>query len=147
MKRRTLLLAACLALSLAFAAWTWLRPYEWGGDPAARYRVVHASLERDHSYFWLGVRLKQAGDESHDLMKPVALRLADGRDLEPAETVLEGETGRPVAAIGFRFWLEEKDLAGPLRLKLNDGTLLVRRSPGPPPDTGGGIRYFLTANW
>lgn len=147
MNRRLKLLVCCLALSLAFAGWTWFRPYEWGRDTAARYRIVHASLERDHSFFWLVVYLKQAGPESHDLMKPVALLLADGREIEPAETDLEGDQEHPNSGIGLKFWLEEKDLTGPLRLKLNDGTLTVRKEPGPPPATGDSIRYFNTANW
>jgi hypothetical protein len=146
LNRRAKLLAACLALSLLFAGWTWFRPYEWGRDPGARYRIVHASLQRDHSFFWLGVYLKQSGSESHDLMKPVALVLADGREIDPAETNLEGNQEHPTSGIGLRFWLEEKDLAGPLRLKLNDGTLTVRKNPGPPAP-GSSIRYFNTVNW
>jgi hypothetical protein len=146
LNRRLKLLATCLAISLIFAGWTWLRPYEWSRDPGARYRIVHASLERDHSFFWLGLYLKQAGPQSHDLMKPVALILADGREVEPAGTDLEGDQTHPNVGIGLKFWLEEKDLAGPLRLKLNDGTLTVRKEPGPPPVTDS-IRYFNTANW
>ena len=144
--RRTLLLAICLAVAMGFAGWTWLRPYEWGRDDAARYRIVHASLERDHAYCWLGLYLKQAGAEAHDLQKPVLLVLADGREIEPAETQLEGDESHPTQALGFRFWLGEKDLAGPLRLKLNDGTLTVRKRPELP-EGGEGVQYFLTANW
>jgi hypothetical protein len=146
LNRRTKLLAACLSISLVFASWTWMRPYEWSRDAGARYKIVHASVEPDHSFFWLRLYLKQAGPESHDLMKPVALILADGREIEPAGTDLEGDEAHPNAGIGFRFWLEEKDLAGPLRLKLNDGTLAVRKESGPLPVTDS-IRYFNTANW
>jgi hypothetical protein len=145
--RRVLLLSICLALSAAFAAWVWLRPYDWTGDPGARYRVVHASLERDHSHYWLGLKLKQTAAESHDLTKPVHLLLADGRELEPAETQLEGRDGQPVEVLGFRFWLTGEDLAGPLRLRLNDGTLTVRQKPGLPAPGGESIRYFLHSNW
>ena len=147
MNRRVLLLLICLALTAAFAAWVWLRPYDWADDPGARYRVVHASLEQDHSYYWLGLKLKQVAADSHDLTKPVHLLLADGREVEPAETQLEGSEGKPVTTLGFRFWLTEKDLAGPLRLRLNDGTLTVRQKPGLPASAGEPIRYFLNSNW
>jgi hypothetical protein len=146
LNRRIKLLSACLAISLVFAGWTWLRPYEWGRDPGARYCIVHASLEPDHSFFWLRLYLKQAGPQSHDLTKPVALILADGREVEPADTGLEGDETHPNINIDLKFWLEGKDLAGPLRLKLNDGTLTVRKETGPPP-VSDSIRYFNTANW
>jgi hypothetical protein len=146
LKRRTLLLSLCLAAASLFAAWTWLRPYEWNADPGARYRIVHTSLEEDHSYFWLGIRLEQAGVPSHDLLKPVRLLTADGREIEPADTQMEGDAAKPVDGLAFRFWLEEKDLGGPLKLRLNDGTLTVR-SGSAVPDGTGTIRYFLTSGW
>jgi hypothetical protein len=144
LNRRTKLLAACLAVSLIFAGWTWLRPYEWGADAGARYRIVHAAVERDHSYYWLTLHMKRAGDQPHDLLKPVRLILADGREAEPADFFQVEEQGYP--EIGYRFYLEEKDLSGPLRLKLNDGTLTVRKKSDPAPATNS-IRYFNTANW
>lgn len=146
LNRRIKLLSACLAISMAFAGWTWLRPYEWSRDPGARYRIVHASLERDHSFYWLILNLRQAGPETHDLLKPVALILADGREVEAADTFLEGDEAHPNSGIGLKFWLEEKDLSGPLKLKLNDGTLTVRKKSGAPP-VSDSIRYFNTANW
>jgi hypothetical protein len=144
LNRRTKLLAACLAISMVFAGWTWLRPYEWSPDSGARYRIVHASLDQDHSYYWLAVHLKRAGDQPHDLLKPVTLILADGRELAPVDFAHAEEAGYP--EIDYRFWLEEKDLPGPLRLKLNDGTLTVRKESGAPP-LSDSIRYFNTANW
>ena len=143
MNRRTKLLAVCLAISLVFAGWTWMRPYEWGSDASARYRIVYTSLQRDHSFCWIGVHLEHVGNEMHDFHKPVALVLADGREIEPAEFAA---TEEEFQSIDYRFWLEEKDLRGPLRLKLNDGTLTVRKESGPVPVTDS-IRYFNTANW
>lgn len=144
LNRRTKLLALCLVISLVFAGWTWLRPYEWGRDVGARYRIAHSSLRKDASYYWLELKLERAGDEPHDLMKPVALILADGREIEPADFGHAEEVGYP--EINYRFWLEDKDLPGPLRLKLNDGTLTVRKESGAPP-LKDSIRYFNTANW
>lgn len=142
-----LLMLILLGLSLVFAGWQWLRPYEWGGDPGARFKIVHASVKRDTSYYWLNLYLKHAGGEPHDLAKPVALLLADGREMDPADTLLEGNEDTGTVAIGFRFWLEEKDLAGPLRLRMNDGTLNVRSGSGVPPITGGSTRFFTSRNW
>jgi hypothetical protein len=145
--RRTALLLISLALSLVFAGWQWFRPYDWSSAPEARFRIAHCSLKRDHSYFWLDLYLKKSGDQPHDLAKPVVLRLADGREIEPADTTLEGDEGQPVRALGLRFWLEEKDFAGPLDLGLNDGVLSVRQGSGPPGIPDGDSKFFTTRNW
>lgn len=143
--RRTLLLLICLALSLAFAAWQWLRPYESASEPAARFRVVHASVTRDHSNLWLDLYLKHLGGSPHDLNKPVFLKLADGRQIEPANTTLEGDGA--TTGLGLRFWLEEVDFAGPLNLRINDGTLSVRSEAGVPLGRDEPSRHFTTRNW
>lgn len=146
MNRRTQLLSICLGLSLAFAAWSWLRPYEWGRDPGTRHRIALASLQHDHSFSWLGIVLQQTDSDPSDFPKPLLI-LPDGRELEPAETKLAGGTEQPNSSIHLRFWIEQKDLTGPVHLKLDTGTLTVRRKSGPPPATRGPIRYFKTANW
>ncbi|MEK7948887.1 hypothetical protein [Luteolibacter soli] len=143
MNRRTKLLAVCLVISLVFAGWTWTRPYEWSHDAKARYHIAYASLDKDRSYYWVGVHLERDGREEHDFHKPVALVLADGRELEPAEF---SNTEEDFQSIDYRFWVEEKDMTGPLRMKLNDGTLTIRKKSGPPPVIDS-IRYFNTANW
>lgn len=145
--RRTTILLISLAISLVFAGWQWFRPYDWSASPAARFRMVHSSVKRDHSHYWLDLYLKKSGEAEHDLSKPVFLRLADGREFEPADTTLEGDEGQPVRALGFRFWLEEKDFAGPLELHLNDGVLSVRGGNGLPELKEDGVRFFTTRNW
>lgn len=145
--RRTLFLLISLAISLVFAGWQWFRPYDWSPSPEARFRMVHSSVKRDHSHYWLDLYLKKSGGTDHDLSKPVFLRLADGREFEPADTTLEGDEGQPVRALGFRFWLEEKDFAGPLELHLNDGVLSVRKGTGLPELKEEGVRFFTTRNW
>jgi hypothetical protein len=145
--RRTALLLISLALSLVFAGWQWFRPYEWRSDPAARFRIVRAGLKRDHSYVWLDLYLSKSGAQDHDLAKPVVLRLADGREIEPADTTIEGREGQPTRALGFRFWLEEKDFAGPLSLRLNDGSLGVRSGTGLPALATGDSLLFTSRNW
>ncbi len=146
-KRRTLLLLLALAVSLVFAGWQWLRPYDWDPDPGARYRIEYASVQRDHSYYWLNVRLERHGTASHDLEKPVRLLTAAGRELEPADTELGGSEETGTETLGFRFWLEAADFSGPLKLRLNDGTLLVRKDSGVPGVSEGAARYFTTSNW
>jgi hypothetical protein len=145
--RRTALLLVSLVLSLAFAGWQWFRPYEWNSDRGARFHIVHSSLKRDRAYLWLDIHLKHAGGKDHDLAKPVALRLADGREVEPADTTIEGDQGQPVRGLAFRFWLEDKDFSGPLGLRLNDGTLGVRTGSGVPSVADGDTRFFTTRNW
>jgi hypothetical protein len=145
--RRTTILVVLLALSLVFAGWQWLRPYDLSADPSARFRIVHAGLKRDHSYFWLDLYLKKSGSLGHDLAKPVILRLADGREIEPADTTIEEVNGQPSESLGFRFWLEEKDFAGPLDLQLNDGTLRVRSGSGLPAVSSDSSSFFTHRNW
>lgn len=145
-KRRTTLLLLMLAVASVTAAWQWLRPYQWSSDSAARFQIAHASATRDHSFYWLDLYLKRSGD-AHDLTKPVRLVLADGREMEPAETTLEGEAGDAIRALGFRFWLEDRDFAGPLHLKLNDGRLEVRKRSGPPIKAGDSSAHFTTSDW
>jgi hypothetical protein len=146
-KRRTLLLLLALGVSVIFAAWQWFRPYDWSPDKAARYQVVHASLTRDHSYLWLNVFLERKGDSDHDLTKPVLLLTADGRELEPAETTLGGDEKRGTESLGFRFWLQDGDFTGPVKLRLNEGELIIRKQSGVPGVNNGTPRYFTTSNW
>lgn len=146
-KRRTLLLLIALAVSVVFAAWQWFRPYDWSPDEAARYRIAYTSIEQDHSYYWLNLFLERHGDASHDLAKPVLLLTADGRELEPADTTLGGDEKTGTESLGFRFYIRAEDFAGPLKLRLNDGTLTIRKQSGVPGVTTGAVRYFNTSNW
>lgn len=145
-KRRTALLLLMLAVASAVAVWQWWRPYDWKSDPAARFAIAHASVSRDHSFYWLDLYLKRTG-EAHDLAKPVRLALADGRELEPAETTFEGDAGDATRALGFRFWLEDRDFAGPLQLRINDGSLRVRQRSGPPVKASKSSAHFTTSDW
>jgi hypothetical protein len=146
-KRRTALLLMMLAVSSAFAAWQWFRPYQWSVDPAARFEIAHASLLRDHSFYWLDLHLKHRGDAGHDLAKPVRLVFGDGRELEPAETTFEGDAEQATRSLGLRFWLEDRDFSGPLHLRLNDGRLEVRKRSGPPVKVGTSSAHFTTSDW
>lgn len=147
MNRRAWILLALLVPCLAGASWYWLRPYQSGADPAARMTIRFASLERDHSFFWLGLVLEARDGSRHDLEKPLRLVLADGRELEAADTTLQGSPDQPIEALALRFWIEEGDLDGPLRLRLNDGELSVRRGSGAPPTPTGKPRYFHHDDW
>lgn len=146
MKRRLVLLLIALVLSLAFAGWQWLRPYDWNPDPQARFRIAHVSLKQDHSFYWLGIKLERNGVDSHDLTKPVRLVTSKGREVDPTDTTMEGNPEEGISGLGFRFWLENDDLDGPLELRLNDGTLKVRSGSGQP-RIRDGIRYFTTSRW
>ncbi len=142
-----ILLGITLAITSVFAAWAWLRPYEWGADPGARLRVTGAQVIRDHSFYWLDVHLRLNSGEGHDLEKPVRLLTAGGRELEPADTTLSGSAEMPVSELWLRFWLEEQDLEGNLDLRLNDGKLAIRRGNGLPRLGNSGRRYFTSSRW
>ena len=141
------LLLLTLGVSVVFAAWQWLRPYEWNADPGARYGVTRTLVERDHSNLWLRVFLKQTGADKHDFLKPVALITAAGREHEPADTAMSGNVTREMEEVTFSFWLTEDDFKGPLKLKLNDGTLLIRTGDTLPRLGDGAFRVFNSTRW
>ena len=114
-----------------FTAWAWLRPYEWQPDPAARCEVEAVQVRRDRSYYWVHIYLKVLPGQRHDLLKPVLLVTSAGRELEPADTTLAGDVAS-ATELWYKFWLETTDLEGGLTLRLNDGTLSIKRAPGMP---------------
>jgi len=148
-KRRTLrvFMMAALLISAGFAAWSWLRPYAWSVDPAANCKVVGSQVRKDASFYWLDVRLKVTPGQDHDLMKPVRLVTSTGRELEPADTTLGGTAGQGTTELWFKFWLEAADLEGPLKLRINDGSLVIRSGSGVPRLGSSNAEYFITSRW
>lgn len=138
---------AALLLSAVFAAWSWLRPYDWSVDPAARVKVVGCQVRKDGSYYWLDIHLKITPGNEHDLSKPVRLISVAGRELEPADTTLGGKTGEGTTELWFKFWLESADLKGPLKLRINEGLLVIRSGSGVPPLGVSDLEYFVTSRW
>jgi hypothetical protein len=140
-------LIVSLLVSAVFAGWVWLRPYEWRADPAARSTIAAAMVKEDHGYYWLHLHLKVTSGESHDLMKPVRLVTAGGRELEPADTTLGGTGESGTTAIWFKFWLEPADIGGALNLRINDGTLTVKSSQSIPSLGPEKEECFATHRW
>lgn len=138
---------ACLLASAAFAAWSWLKPYAWNPDPAARCIILETLVSRDHSFFWVDVHLRLHPESTHDLQKPVLLETAAGNKLEPADTTFGGIEGREPNEIWFRFWVEPKDLAGPVHLVLNDGRLSVKSNHSIPDLGNSTYRNFTSNRW
>ena len=136
-----------LVASAAFTVWTWTRPYEWRPDADARGKIVAASLQRDHSYHWLDLRVKIHPGMDHDLRMPVFLETRGRSRVEPADTTLAGDVDRPIDEVFLRFWLEDGDLDGPIRLHLNEGSLSVRTGSGEPRMRRDGGANFNTRRW
>jgi hypothetical protein len=143
MNRRTRFLLIALAIAVAFAGWEWFRPYEWSADSGARYRIEYATVKEDHGFFWVDLQLKRSGSANHDLLKPVELITAAGREVAPSETAAGSDESEGIPTLFLRFWVEKTDLAGPLKLKLNDGTLTVRTGHDAPADS----RSYYTDRW
>ena len=140
-------LVVALVFSAAFATWTWFRPYSWSVDSAARCKVIGSQVRKDQSFVWLDVHLKVVPGQAHDLMKPVQLITAAGRELEPADTTLGSNTGGGTTDLWIKFWLEGADLVGPLKLQINDGSLEIRSGSGVPNLGGSNQKYFTTSRW
>jgi hypothetical protein len=95
----------------------------------------------------LDAHLQITSGQEHDLMKPVRLLTAAGRELEPADTTLGGQTGGGTTDLWFKFWLEAGDLNGPLKLRINDGSLVIRSGSGIPRLGASNLEYFTSSGW
>ncbi len=141
------LLLVGLVLSAAFAAWAWLQPYAWWPDSGARCKVVETLVTRDASFCWINVHLKVNPGMSHDMKKPVVLESADQGRWGPADTTVAGSDLENPEEIWFKFWLDREKLAGPLTLRLNDGSLSIKSRNGIPEIENGRHRNFTTHRW
>lgn len=148
-KRRNVrgMLIVVLLISVVFAAWGWFRPYAWNVDAEARCKVVGTQVKQDHSYFWVDVHLEMNSGQKHDLMKPVRLITATGSRLEPAETTLAARERQGTTDLWFKFWLETPEIAGPLKLQINDGELVIKKGSGMPKLGSSGYENFVTQSW
>lgn len=136
-----------LGLSAVFALGAWFVPYDFTPDPGAKFKISATQLKRDRSNYWLNIHLVRSGNEGHDLMKPVRLVTRDGVKHEPADTTFGGEMGAGTTEIWFKFWLEESDLTAPISLRLNDGSLNVKKSSKVPKIADGAMRTFSNKFW
>jgi hypothetical protein len=136
-----------LLAAAAFAIWTWIRPYQWQADPGARFVVEAVEVTRDHADFWVNVHLKRSGEADHDLEKRLVLETRSGGVMDAAETTLAGDARTGVTGIWLRFWLSEEQLRGPLVLRINDGTLLLKSGDGLPALKPSGTRVFTSHRW
>jgi hypothetical protein len=146
-KRQRMVLIVALLCSAAFAGWTWLRPYAWKVDPAARSHIEAAQVRNDQGFYWLDLHVQVTPGATHDLMRPVRLRTGSGQSLEPADTTLGGNAENKTTDLWFKFWLEPKDFAGPITLQINDGSLTVRSRTGVPSLGSSNLEVFNTHHW
>ena len=141
------ILLGLLLISAAFAAWSWLRPYAWGADSAARCQINGCEVVQDHANYWVNLKLKVDAGAEHDLQIPARLVTAGGRELEAADTTLVGDEAKAVREIWLKFWLEKADMKGPLKLRINEGELSIRKGSGEPKLRSNGRRYYVTHGW
>ena len=142
-----IILLALMLISAAFAAWSWMRPYEWSPDPKAQVRIVGCFVDRDHSNYWVNLEIKVPSGAEYDLEKQVSLVNSAGDRIEPADTTLEGDNAQAIRQIWLKFWLDKEQLKGPLDLEINEGRLKVRSGSGLPKLRSDGNRYFVTHAW
>lgn len=149
MKRQMIRLALALVLVLltALAARLWTMSYDGSPDPQARFEIEGTHLKRDRSNFWLEVHLKKSGSKDHDLRQPVRLITADGIKHEPADTVFAGSQEKGFTEIWFKFWLEDRQVEGPISLQLNGGELRIKINQGMPKLDKKGEAVIKSADW
>lgn len=141
------ILVGLLVISGGVAAWSWMRPYEWRADAKAACVISGCQVTQDRSNYWVHLKLKVNGNMKHDLEIPVRLMTAAGREITPADTTLEGDNTKSIRSIWLKFWLENEDLTGPLKLSINEGVLTVRSGSGMPKLHSDGSRYYVTHKW
>lgn len=142
------LLIAALLVALTFlGVKLWTGRYEGDPDPRARYRIEASSLKRDGTYVWLEIHLRKSSEQDHDLRKPVRLVTADGTEHEPADTKFAGAPEKGFTDIWFKFWLEDTDLKGKIDLRMNGGTLRVKRNEGAPTMDKDGTTVIKSSDW
>ena len=150
MKRQMVRLGMALALVLMTiaAAMVWSGEYEKDPDPQAIFHIEAVRLETDRDFVWLEAHLRKAEEGEHDLYKPVRLVTSDGTEHEPADTTFAGKPETGFTDIWVKFWLEQRDLKGPIDLKINDGALKVKSSE-PIPDLAdpGDDTIFKSSDW
>ena len=130
--------------TVLFAAWQWLVPHPYASkpDPDALAEVKFTQLIRDESFYWLTVKIHITDPSRHDLSKGLALTVDGGRELQPTSIEIEADgevtpTGDGISVpetlgLTAKFWLQEKDFAGPIQLRINDGALTIREGSGLP---------------
>lgn len=148
-KRMRIVLGVALLVVSGFAVWSWVRPYDWRPDAAARCTVEGVEVRRDHANLWVNVHLRMRTGHEHDLTKPVCLEVMGGAEkiFEPADTTLGGDKDRGTTDLWFKFWIDEEDVAHPLCLHVNDGSLILKSNRGIPDLGPSGVRYFVTHSW
>lgn len=146
-KAGRIFLASILLALCAFATWAWIRPYETTAKPGLGARIMRVELKRDRGYRWLTIDVKMMKHQSLDLSRPIRLRIAADRMLEPADTRLSGNPESGFHEIRVKFWLEGNDLDQPLALQIQGGELSVKRDPSNPQLKNGESRTFTTDHW
>lgn len=144
---RIRILLALLALASVFAGWRLLRPYEWSPDAKARFRIDHVMLKRDHTFYWLDVKLDQNGQAPLDLEQPILLHTANGRQLKPTDPTFSGPDLQHIDTVGLKFWIEESDLAGPMQLEMHGARLALRTGQGAPKLSDGDTKEYSHNSW
>jgi hypothetical protein len=149
MIRRVLpfLFGLVLLLASGFALWTWFRPYDWHPDRDARCEIVQAQVTKDRSYYWLELRLKMNPIMLHDFTQKILLETVTQARLEAANSTFTGIETQAVTDIWLKFWIEPKDLAGPMTLHINEGQLSIKIRNTLPELGVSGVRTFSTNQW
>ena len=81
------------------------------------------------------------------MTKPVLLESVTGKSISPAGTTFVSPENQLPNEIWFKFWLEGPDLAGPLKLRINDGQLTVKSTSTIPDIGNDAYRNFTTHLW
>lgn len=143
----TRILVLVLVVVSAVAVWAWFRPYAWGADPAARFHIQQAQVRRDYAEYWVKLALEQSGPQGHDLTKPVVLETSSGRQISAVDSLSSKDENGGKDGLWLEFILDEKDLAGPLKLRLNDGLLIVKSKGGVPTIASGDSKVYSSNGW
>jgi hypothetical protein len=149
MKRQMirLSLALLVVLTTALAALVWTAEYDSHPDPKALFKIEGVQVKRDRGNRWINVHLERAGDKKHDMRKQVVLLTADGVEHKTYDITFAGSPETGFTDIWLKFWLEEADLENTLKIRINDGVLLVKTNQGAPELENAAEKVFKSTNW
>lgn len=127
-----------LLLTSVWCGWIFLRPYDSKADAQAPWRLMTASVKRDHSYYWVRCKLKVMAAEP---LPQSILLLTKNRRIRSADCIRMQDDIDHIS-----FWVEESDLQGKCEIELNGKSYLLKND-GAFQLTEGSEKAFRQPNW
>jgi hypothetical protein len=125
-------------LTCGWCGWIFFRPYDPKADVQAPWRLMMASVKRDHSYYWVRCKLKVVSAEP---LPQSILLISKNRRIRSADCIRMKDDIDHIS-----FWVEESDLQGQCELELNGKRYLLKKDGAFQLDQGA-EKAFRQTDW